>query len=128
MITTNHSLFLQFDEQRKSKPGFVVLRSDEECKIKSMEARKEFRAQLRLRKQRLLEATKDAPSLIERHDQAIAVSKAHHQALQRLSAAVNVTKSASGAISSDVFSHDERLKISVTTNGRDDYDYKDDYN
>ena len=58
----------QFDRQRKSKPGYVELRSSSDNQELEAKAREEFRAKYRANKKRIMDATKEKPSLIERHN------------------------------------------------------------
>ena len=118
-----------FDQSRKELFGksYVSLRNADEVKAKSVEERINFRKLLREKREEIKVSAKNKPSLIERHDAAVAADRAHTSALGRLANAVGA-KSEFTSKSLELFSDDEQLKISMRHNSSSDYDYKDDFN
>eukprot|EP01039_Chlorochromonas_danica_P001679 gene1679-1833_t len=74
------------DELRARNPNarIEVSLAEHEAAARAAAAREEYRAKLRENKQRLRESLKNRPSLLERHDQAIANKTAATEALKTL--------------------------------------------
>ena len=71
-----NNIVKEFDQQRKSKPGYVGARTEKEWKEYNEQSKEEFRRKYQENRKRVLNAVKSMPTLIERHDQAILAAEA----------------------------------------------------
>lgn len=95
------------DRDRKEKlPGDFREISDAQIKEHTKSAREEYRARMAANKKRLQEVVNARPSLMERHEQAIAAKTANTKALGTVATAM-------GGDDFDLFNEDEALKLGV---------------
>ena len=110
----------EFDNERRSKPGYVSLKTSEELEIQNRKAREEFREKLRKNRKKISEAKQKAPSLISRHNASISKEKAHQIALEKLANAIGDTEDdKQGA---DILDDDEKMTIRASREGEYDYE------
>ena len=128
------SVVKEFDTSRKSKLSYVELRTGDQLKAYNDEAREDFKRKFRENKKRINASAKSMPTLIERHDQAIAANEAHKAAMARKlkgTGVRNKPRRISGDRSSDDYSYDlmssERHFNVDDFSGRSDDSYHSDH-
>ena len=95
------------DRERKDKlPGSFREISDAQMKEHIKTAKEEFKARMAENKKRLDEVIRNRPSLMERHEQALAAKTANTKALGAVAQAM-------GNDDFDLFNEDEAMKLGV---------------
>jgi hypothetical protein len=82
-------------------------------KEKAAEVREEYRQKLRENKRKIKESLQNRPSLLDRHDKAIAVKNAKSNALHKVADAVS-DKYKSSIDDDDLFDHKEKLLLGLS--------------
>jgi hypothetical protein len=102
--------------RRESMPGYHEL-SEAELEQNRREARKNYKANMKRNQERLKEVLNERPSLLQRHEQAMASKTAATQALSKVAAAVKGNKSSGDYDNDDFdfFNEEEKVKLSVVS-------------
>ena len=111
------------DRREQMKGGYREL-SESELEMNRREAKREYQRQLKENKDRLEEVLLNRPSLLQRHERAIAAKSAASSALNKVARAVTSSSSssngkkggvaASGEYDFDFFTDEENIKLTAT--------------